>query len=179
MNSTSQESLLYMKRKLKHTTQSSVFMSTVDFLGPYQQMCRQLDALLTSSCLFTQPEIKCRLRTPTAGLPADRGHNWPCWDRDITHSSSVHLQQAPRSALIQASTYTPMWLIPTKRREELLPPGTITVCCIRPWCPSSPVMSHSQEEVMAAPRGHAQQGHGSQLVHCKALALFSLRATLP
>lgn len=73
--------------------QSSVLMCAVAFLKPYQQMCRQLDALLTSSCLFTQPKIKCHLRTPTAGFPGDGCHNWPERRGDITRCSPAHPQQ--------------------------------------------------------------------------------------
>lgn len=52
-------------------------MPTSDFFKTYQEMCRQLDAPLASSCLFTQPEIKQCPRTPTAEFPKEWSHNWP------------------------------------------------------------------------------------------------------
>lgn len=73
-------------------------------LKSYQEMCRQLDALLASSCLLTQPEIKRRSRTPTAELPKDRSHNWPRWAGDVTHMAHSHicneLQEVHSSKLI-------------------------------------------------------------------------------
>lgn len=59
----------------KHFIISGFFMFTSSSLK--KNFADNLTPFLASSCLFTQPEIKWCSRTPTAGLPKDRSHNWP------------------------------------------------------------------------------------------------------
>lgn len=64
-----------LKPNRKHFIIYSFFVFTSSSLT--KNFADNLTPFLASSCLFTQPEIKWCSRTPTAGLPKDRSHNWP------------------------------------------------------------------------------------------------------
>lgn len=143
----------------KSNSLSSLLCPSPRFLEPYQEMCRQLDALLASSCLLTQPEIKRCPRTPTARAPLRPEPQLARWARDVTQQLTEHirheLQEARSSKLISVKTRHMI--------DFCKDAATAKNNYSRRTIPD-PETSHRQwhaaakEKVMTAPQGRVQQG---------------------
>lgn len=117
----------------------------------YQEMCRQLDALLASSCPFTQPEIKRCPRTPTAELPQDWSHNWPAepgCDSTAHGHTCNKLQEVHSSQLISAAPCHVIDPCTKRTRRTSTTKNNYSHCTYNawPWKQLSSAMNCSKEK---------------------------------
>ena len=125
------------------------FTSIQSSLKSYQEMCRQLDASLASSCLLTQPEIKRCPRTPTAKSSQKTGATTGPLSRRCDSTAHVRIcNKLHASALIQANIHNAS----CDRRPEAAAAAAVDLCHreqlftvynIWPWNWSSSVTSSS------------------------------------
>lgn len=124
-------------------------------LKSYQEVCRQLDAWLTSSCLLTQPEIKRCPRTPAARAPQRPEPQLARCASDVTLqlSGTFAVSSAKRIHPGQHPLHIVTRLV-SKCHREL----QVFKVYIWPWNRLSPLMNSSKHRDTITPQDHVQQG---------------------